>query len=98
MLTLAEYKTGLRDHLDQMVVDEFRRNSELLDRLIFDAAVAANGIGSTMNYGYLQLKEPSGAGTRAINNDYTANDAEARRKEHALRNLRRYVRTRPRGG
>lgn len=76
MLTLAEYKTGLRDHLDQMVVDEFRRNSELLDRLAFDTAVAANGNGSTMNYGYLQLKTPSGAGTRAINSDYTPNDAK----------------------
>ena len=79
MLTLAEYKVGLRDHIDQMVVDEFRRNSELLDLLMFDDAVAANGSGSTLTYGYQRLLTPSGAATRTINNDYTAN--EATRKE-----------------
>lgn len=79
MLTLAEYKVGLRDHIDQMVVDEFRRNSELLDLLMFDDAVAANGSGSTLAYGYQRLITPSGAATRTINNDYTAN--EAKRKD-----------------
>lgn len=79
MLTLAEYKVGLRDHIDQLVVDEFRRNSELLDMLTFDAAVAANGSGSTLTYGYQRLITPSGAATRTINKDYTAN--EAKRKE-----------------
>lgn len=75
MLTLAEYKVGLRNHIDQMVVDEFRRNSELLDMLLFEPSVAANGSGSTLSHGYTRLKTPSGAGTRAINSDYTANDA-----------------------
>lgn len=76
MLTLAEYKVGLRDHIDQLVVDEFRRNSELLDMLTFDDAVAANGSGSTLVYGYQRLITPSGAATRTINKDYTANDAK----------------------
>lgn len=76
MLTLAEYKVGLRDHIDQMVVDEFRRNSELLDLLLFDDAIAANGSGSTLSYGYQRLKTPSGAATRAINSDYTPNEAK----------------------
>ena len=84
MLTLAEYKVGLRDHIDQLVVDEFRRNSDLLDLLMFDDAVAANGSGSTLAYGYQRLKTPSGAGTRTINNDYTANDAV---REDALTHL-----------
>lgn len=75
MLTLAEYKVGLRDHIDQMVVDEFRRNSELLDLLTFEDSVAANGSGSTLSHGYQRLKTPSGASTRAINSDYTPDEA-----------------------
>lgn len=76
MLTLAEYKVGLRDHIDQLIVDEFRRNSELLDMLTFDDAIAANGSGSTLAYGYQRLITPSGAATRTINKDYAANDAK----------------------
>ena len=76
MLTLAEYKVGLRDHIDQLIVDEFRRNSELLDMLTFEDAIAANGSGSTLAYGYQRLITPSGAATRTINTDYTANDAK----------------------
>ena len=83
MLKLSEYKVGLRDHIDQLVVDEFRRNSELLDMLLFDDAVAANGSGSTLTYGYQRLLTPSGAAVRAINSDYTAN--EAVRKEELTR-------------
>ena len=83
MLKLSEYKVGLRDHIDQLVVDEFRRNSELLDMLLFDDAVAANGSGSTLTYGYQRLLTPSGAAVRAINSDYTAN--EAVRKEEITR-------------
>lgn len=79
MLTLEEYKVGLRDHIDKLVVDEFRRNSELLDMLLFDDAVAANGSGSTLVYGYNRLLTPSGAASRAINGDYAASDAK--RKE-----------------
>lgn len=75
MLTLNEYKVGLRDHIDQLVVDEFRRNSELLDKLIFDDAVAAGGSGSTLTYGYQRLLTPSGAGSRTINKDYTPSEA-----------------------
>ena len=79
MLKLSEYKVGLRDHIDQLVVDEFRRNSELLDMLMFDDAVAANGSGSTLAYGYQRLLTPSGAATRTINADFVAN--EAKRKD-----------------
>ncbi len=84
MLTLADYKVGLRDHLDQMVVDEFRRNSDLLDMLAFKDAVAAGGSGSTLKYGYLQLLTPSGAGSRAIGKEYTPNEAKRVEKDTHL--------------
>ena len=32
-ITLAEAKVGMADKVDQMIVDEFRRSSLLLDRL-----------------------------------------------------------------
>lgn len=34
MITLEEAKVGMADKVDQMVVDEFRRDSFLLDRLV----------------------------------------------------------------
>ena len=55
MITLEEAKVGMADKVDQMVVDEFRRDSFLLDRLVFDDAVSPGTGGSTMTYGYMQL-------------------------------------------
>lgn len=45
-ITLAEAKVGMADKVDQMVVDEFRRDSFLLDRLVFDDAVSPGTGGS----------------------------------------------------
>ena len=39
-ITLAEAKVGMADKVDQMIVDEFRRSSLLLDRLGFDNAIS----------------------------------------------------------
>lgn len=75
MLTLAEYNIGKRDHLDTLVIDEFRRDSFLLDKLFFDDAVAATGSGSTLAYNYVKLLTPSGAATRKLNDEYVANEA-----------------------
>lgn len=84
MLTLAQYNQGKRDKLDTLVIDEFRRSSVLLDRLYFDDAVSATGSGSTLTYGYMKLKTPSGAATRPINSDYNPNDAEREEKQTHL--------------
>lgn len=76
MLKLSEYNIGKRTKLDTMVIDEFRRDSFLLDNLFFDDAVSANGNGSTLSYGYTKIATPSGASTRPINSEYTPNDAK----------------------
>ena len=47
-LTLAQAKVGMADKVDQMVVDEFRRDSFLLDKLIFDNAVSPGTGGHRM--------------------------------------------------
>lgn len=75
-ITLAEAKVGMADKVDQMVVDEFRRSSLLLDRMVFDNAISPGTGGSTLTYGYIQLKTPSTAAVRAINSEYTAGEAK----------------------
>lgn len=79
-ITLAQSKVGMADKVDQMVIDQFRRNSYILDRITFDNAVSPGTGGSTLTYGYIQLKTPSKAGGRAINAEYTASVAEREKK------------------
>lgn len=75
-ITLAQAKVGMADKVDQAVIDEFRRASFLLDLLTFDNAVSPGTGGSTLTYGYTRLKTPSTAGFRALNTEYTANEAD----------------------
>lgn len=79
-ITLAEAKVGMADKVDQQIVDMFRRSSLLLDRLTFDNAISPGTGGSTLVYGYTQLKTPSTAAVRTINSEYTANEAKREKK------------------
>lgn len=79
-ITLAEAKVGMADKVDQQVIDEFRRDSFLLDKLTFDDAVSPGTGGSTMTYGYTQLQTPATAARRAINAEYTAQEAKRVKK------------------
>lgn len=79
-ITLAEAKVGMADKVDQQIVDMFRRSSLLLDRLTFDNAISPGTGGSTLTYGYTQLKTPSTAAVRAINSEYTADEAKREKK------------------
>lgn len=74
-ITLEQSKVGLADHVDQQVIDEFRRDSFILDRLLFDNSVSPGTGGSTLTYGYLQLKTPSLAEGRKLNSEYQAGEA-----------------------
>lgn len=80
MITLAEAKVGMSDKVDQNVIDEFRRDSFLLDKLVFDNAVSPGTGGSTMTYGYVQLKTPSTAARRDLNTEYSNNEAKREKK------------------
>lgn len=79
-ITLAEAKVGMADKVDQQVVDEFRRSSLLLDQLVFDNTISPGTGGSTLTYGYIQLKTPSTAAVRTINAEYTAGEAKREEK------------------
>ena len=75
-ITLEQAKVGMADKVGQQVVDEFRRSSLLLDRLVFDNAVSPGTGGSTLTYGYQRLKTPSTAQFRDINQEYTPQEAD----------------------
>lgn len=79
-ITLEEAKVGMADHVDQTVIDTFQRSSLLLDKLTFDNTISPGTGGSTLTYGYTQLKTPATAGVRAINAEYTANEAKREKK------------------
>lgn len=73
-ITLQDAKVGMADKIEQQVIDTFVRKSEILEMLPFDNAVSPTG-GSTLVYGYVQTKKPSSAAFRAINSEYTPNEA-----------------------
>lgn len=79
-ITLQEAKVGMADKVDQQIIDTFRRSSLLLDTLTFDNAISPGTGGSTLTYGYIQLKSPSTAGVRTINTEYTPNEAKREEK------------------
>ena len=79
-ITLLEAKVGMADKVDQNVVDMFRRSSFLLDNLVFDNAIAPGTGGSTLTYGYVQLKSPATAAVRTVGGEYTPGEAKKEKK------------------
>ncbi len=73
-ITLAEAKALSQDKLTNFLIDEFRK-SALLDMLPFDNTVKPQG-GSTMTYGYNRVTTLPTAASRAINSEYTPQEAK----------------------
>lgn len=73
-ITLEQSKVGMTNKVDQTVVDLTRRESDLIDKMIFDNAVSPTG-GSTLGYSYMQIKTPSTCAFRKINEEYTAGES-----------------------
>lgn len=73
-VTLAEASNNAQEDFDASVIDEFRKESVILDSLVFDDAVNPAGGGATMTYGYRrQVTQPT-ASTRALNTEYTTSN------------------------
>lgn len=70
----------MADKVVQQVVDEFRRDSLLLDKLTFDDTVSPGTGGSTLTYGYTRLKTPATVSKRTINTEYTPGEAKREEK------------------
>ena len=79
-ITLQEAKVGMADKVDQQVVDMFRRSSHLLDKLTFDNTISPGTGGSTLTYGYIQLKSPATAAVRNVGGEYTPGEAKREKK------------------
>ncbi|MCL1871009.1 MAG: phage capsid protein [Promicromonosporaceae bacterium] len=71
-ITLAEAKNNAQTDYDPQVIDEFRKESGILDTLVFDDAVNPSGGGNTLDYGYRRLTTQATASSRAINTEYTS--------------------------
>ena len=79
-ITLTEAKVGMADKVDQQIVDMFRRSSALLDGMTFDNVIAPGTGGSTLTYGYIQLKTPSTAAVRTVGSEYAPGEAKREKK------------------
>ncbi|MFF0721339.1 major capsid protein [Micromonospora sp. NPDC003816] len=71
-VTLAEASNNAQEDFDATVIDEFRKESTILDTLTFDDAVNPAGGGATMTYGYRRLATQATAATRELNTEYQA--------------------------
>lgn len=72
--TLAQAKNLSQDKLTNFVIDEFRK-SPLLDAMVFDDTVKPQG-GNTMTYVYNRVKTMATAAGRALNAEYTPQQAD----------------------
>ena len=79
-ITLLDAKVGMADKVDQQVVDMFRRSSLLLDSMVFDNAISPGTGGSTLTYGYIQLKTPAVAMVRNVGAEYVHKEAKKVKK------------------
>lgn len=70
-VTLTEASKNAQTDLDVQVIDEFRKESAVIDTLVFDDAVNPAGGGATMTYGYRRLTSQPTADTRELNTEYT---------------------------
>ena len=79
-ITLQQAKVGMTDKVDQQIVDMFRRSSLLLDNMVFDNVISPGTGGSTLTYGYIQLKSPSTAAVRTVGSEYVPGEAKREQK------------------
>lgn len=84
-ITLAQAQQLSQSKLTNFVIDEFRK-SALLDSLPFDNTVKAQG-GKTLAYTYNRVKTLPTAASRAINAEYTPQEADTEQKTVNLKIL-----------
>lgn len=79
MVTLEQAKVGREDKMYDQVIDSLRRQSPLLDKMVFDDCVSPSVGGSNLSYSYMRTKTPSTAGFREIGSEYEENTASRER-------------------
>jgi hypothetical protein len=78
-VTLAQAQLNTTDDVDVNAIDEFRKQSWLLDNMVFDDVVNGAGAGGTLTYGYTRQITQATAGFRAINAEYTPQEVTKQR-------------------
>ncbi|GAA1164190.1 hypothetical protein F4556_002366 [Kitasatospora gansuensis] len=86
-VTLAQAKLNATDDIDTQVIDEFQKNSFLLDNMTFDDVVNQAGSGSTLTYGYTRLITQADAAFRAVNTEYVPGEVTKQRYTTDLKPL-----------
>ena len=89
-ITLADAKLNTLEDYDPAIIDEFRKNSPLLDALIFDTAVNPAGGGATLEYGYRRLVTQRAADFREIGKEYTPQEVKTVKKVRGAQTAGRY--------
>jgi hypothetical protein len=78
-VTLDEAKQNATDDVDVQVIDEFRKESVLLDSLVFNDVVNPAGGGDTLSYSYRRLITQPTADFRKINTEYAPSEVKTQR-------------------
>ncbi|WP_395704819.1 major capsid protein [Rhodococcus ruber] len=86
-VTLAESKNNAVEDYDPAVIDEFRKESAMLDAMVFDDVVNPAGGGATLEYGYRRLNTQATAAFRAFNDEYTPQNVTTTKHSVELRPL-----------
>lgn len=79
-VTLEQAKLNVQDDLQSTIIDEFRKSNYLWDTMEFDDVVSPTGGGATLAYAYNRVKTQATAGFRAINEEYSAQEATMEQK------------------
>ena len=79
-VSFAEAANNAVDDVDVAVIDEFRKESTIIDSLIFDDVVNPAGGGATWTYGYRRQITQATAAFRAVNSEYTPSNVTTERK------------------
>lgn len=74
-ITLAQAAVNTTNAIDFRVIDDFRRNSRLMDLLTFDDAAVPATSGATLGYSYVRKTAGATANPRAINSEYVPGQA-----------------------
>lgn len=86
-ITLAQAAINTQNDVDYAVIDNLRRNSWLMDQIVFDDTVNPGTGGGTMTYGYTRLTAAASAAFRALNTEYTPGQATRARSTVDLKPL-----------
>lgn len=84
-ITLEQAKLAAQDAITAGVIDEFRKESVILDRIVFDDAVTPGTTGASLVYGYTRLVTQPTAEFRGFNEEYAPQEVTTQRVTVELR-------------